>query len=97
MLGEEPHVLEVARRPAAHVREGGLQVARQAVDHLRAPTLGLLALQDVAPDAVIDLHQLGIDSQCRALPGMGDLTLELGQPFGIALGGASGVLAAFMQ
>ena len=85
MQGEEPHVLEVARRPAAHVREGGLQVARQAVDHLRAPAQGLLALQDVVPDATVELHQLGIDSQCRALPRMGDLTLEPGQPFGIAL------------
>ena len=39
MLGKKPHVLEVAGRPAAHVRKRVLQVARQAVDHLGAPAL----------------------------------------------------------
>jgi len=37
-----------------------------------APALRLLALQDVSPDAAVELHQLGINGQCRALPGLGD-------------------------
>jgi hypothetical protein len=86
MLGEKPHVLEVARRPAAHVRKGVLEVSGQAVDDLGAPALPLLALQDVASDAAVELHQLGIDRQRRALPGLGNLALELGQPVGVALG-----------
>ena len=84
MLGKKPHVFEVAGRPAAHVRKGIFQVARQPVNHLGTPALGALPLQDVAPDEPIQLHQLGIDGQRRALPGISNLALELGQPVGIA-------------
>ena len=68
------------------------------VDDLGAPALGLLALHYVPPDAAVQLHQFGIDGQRRALPGLGDLALELGQPVGVALGqgerGAAGGLYA---
>ena len=56
------------------------------VDDLGAPALGLLALHDVTTDTGVELHQLGIDHQRRALPGLGNLALELGQPIGVALG-----------
>ena len=86
MLGKKLHVLEVAGRPAAHVRKGVLQVIGQAVDDLDAPAMDPLALHPVPPDAAVKLHQLGIDGQRRALPGLGDLAFELGQPVGVAFG-----------
>ena len=38
MLGEDAHVFEVAGRPAAHVREGILEITGQPVDDLGAPS-----------------------------------------------------------
>lgn len=47
------------------------------VDDLCAPALGLLALQDALADVAVELYQLGISRQRRALAGLGDLALEL--------------------
>ena len=86
MQGKKPHVLEVAGLPAVHVWKGVLQVTGQAVDDLDAPAMDPLALHHVPPDATIQLHQFGIDSQRRVLPGLGDLALELDQPVSVTFG-----------
>ena len=86
MLGKKPRVFEATGRPAAHVGKGILQVTGQPVDDHGAPTLGLLVLQDALPDTAVELHKLGIDRQRRALPGLGNLAFELGQPVGVPFG-----------
>ena len=60
MLGKKPHVLEVAGRPAAHIRKCILQIARQSINHLRAPALCLLALQKVPPNVVTREIESGV-------------------------------------
>ena len=61
MLGEKTHVLEVAGRPAAHIRECIFQIMRQTLNHLCSPSLCFLTQQNIAPNAAIKLHQLGIN------------------------------------
>jgi len=41
------------------------QIAGQAINHLRAPSLLLLARQDVAPDLPVKQHKLPVDGQRR--------------------------------
>lgn len=98
MLGKKPRVIEATGRPTAHVGKGVFQVIGQAVDDLGAPAMDPLALHHVPPNAAVDLHQLGIDGERRASPGLDDLALELGQPVGVAFGqserGAAGGLYA---
>jgi len=45
-LGELPHIEQVAAGQSPHVRELGAQVGGEPGDYLRAPPLGLLALED---------------------------------------------------
>ena len=82
-LGKGPHVLQVARREALHVRECHPQVMRQPLDDLGTPTLGRLTSQDVAADLPLQQHQFAVHRQRRALLCGVDAGLQLGQPLGI--------------
>ena len=53
LLSEKPHVKQIAHRESLHVRERGAQIERQPFNHLGAPALLTLALQNLAPDVVI--------------------------------------------
>ena len=86
MLSEETDVLEIAGRPAIHLWKSILEVNGQALDELGAPPMSLLALLNFAAKAVLQLHQLGIDGQGSALPGLDDIAFKLGQPVGVTLG-----------
>lgn len=85
MLGKKPHVLQVAGRPAAHVSKGIFEVQCQPVDDLGTPAFTLLPLQNVTPNAAIQLHQFGVDCQRCTLPSLGNLRLELRQPLAVAI------------
>jgi hypothetical protein len=60
-LGEGPHIEEVGPGEALRALELGAQVERQPIDHLGAPSVALLALQNVTADAPIEPDQLSID------------------------------------
>ena len=53
-FGKSPHVEEVRARESLDIRKLPLQVFGQTLDHLAAPPLLLLALQDVAADLPIE-------------------------------------------
>ncbi|HEY1215514.1 MAG TPA: hypothetical protein VGE93_17930 [Bryobacteraceae bacterium] len=59
-LGKGAHVFQVARRETSHIRECGLQVARQLVHDGGSPSLLLLPLKDVVPDLPVQLDQLPV-------------------------------------
>ena len=58
--GQKSHLLEVAGRPDAHLRKCILQIAHKSINHLRAPALCLLALQNVVPNIVTREIELGV-------------------------------------
>lgn len=64
--------LRLREENPVHLGEGGAQVGGEPVDHLGAPALGGLALQDVAPDLPVEEHQFAVDSQRGALLGRVD-------------------------
>jgi len=65
-------------------RVTGRMIVRQPLDHLGAPALAALALQDVAAYLPVQQHQFAVDRQRGALLGAMDAGFELGQPVGIA-------------
>ena len=52
-LGQRPHIFEIPRRKACHLREVVLQVRRKSVDDLGAPSSAVLPVQDVAADFLV--------------------------------------------
>ena len=62
-LGERPHVLEVRRREPCHVRELPAEIGGETVDDLGAPSLSVLALEDLVPDLPVELDQLAVDRE----------------------------------
>jgi hypothetical protein len=60
-LGEGAHIEEIGPGEALRSLELGSQIERQSIDHLGAPPVPFLALEDVSADAPIEPDQLGID------------------------------------
>ena len=83
-LRKPAHILEVSGREALHLGEGRLQIVGQAVGDLRAPPFPALLVEDVAPEMPIELHDLGIDGQRRALLRRVDARLHVSQPLSVA-------------
>ena len=61
-LGEGPHIFQVPRREARHLRGVTSEVSRQPVNDAGTPPLCRLASEDVAADAPIQQDQLLVDS-----------------------------------
>lgn len=78
-LGERAHVHEVRPGEAAQVREHLAQVMGQALDHLAAPPLLGLAVEDVPVDLPVEPGQFGVHRQRGTLLGRVDATFEVGQ------------------
>jgi len=76
-LGEGPHVVQVAPRPTALVRELSSQVLCEPVDHPAAPAGLHLPLQDVPADRPVQLQQLTVGCPGRPHPRRPHPGLEL--------------------
>jgi hypothetical protein len=85
---ERPRVLEVARRKALHFGEGGVEVSTEAVNDTRSPPLLLLPHKDVAPDAPVEEHELGVDLQCCLDLGRADARLQTVEKGSVPAGNA---------
>lgn len=83
---------EVARGEAGHVWEGAAKVDGQAVDHIRAPSLLGLPLEDVAADLPVEEDHLAVGCQAGAELGRANAVLELAQELLLALGEQGGRL-----
>lgn len=79
-LRKRAHVFQVAWRETAHVRERGLEVARQLIHDGGAPSLLLLPLENIAPDLPVQLDQLPVRTGGRALARALDALFQLGKP-----------------
>lgn len=62
---EGSHVLELAGGQPLHLGECLAEVAEEPIDHLGAPTEGLLALPDLASDLPLEQHQLAVHGHRR--------------------------------
>lgn len=82
----------IARGEAGHVWEGAAKVDGQAVDHIRAPSLLGLPLEDVAADLPVEEDHLAVGCQAGAELGRANAVLELAQELLLALGEQGGRL-----
>src|SRR5690554_1557571 len=57
----------------------------KAINNLGAPALRRLTLQNVLPDLPVEQHQLPIHRQTRALLGMVNAMLQVGQPVAVTV------------
>jgi hypothetical protein len=62
---EAAHVVEIRARKAGHLRKLASEVRRQAVDDFGAPSLPVLALEDLMLDLPVEPDQLAVDRGCR--------------------------------
>ena len=76
---KRPHVLEVAGREAAHLRERLPQVRGEPIDHLRAPARAILPLQDHPPDVPVEQDHGRVDSEDNPKSLLLDPALDLGE------------------
>lgn len=83
---ESPHVLQVPSRESSHGRELFALVLREPVHHLAAPSLFLLARQDLPTDSPVEEHQFAIDREHGAQLGWAesDPLLDPGKKAGVA-------------
>ena len=72
-------VAEVRAREAGHLWEVTTEVRCQSIDDLGAPSLTLLAVEDLVPDLPVELDQLAVDREHRTSPGRRDPGLDLGE------------------
>jgi hypothetical protein len=66
--GKLAHVVDVAARQPCHLRELGTEVGGETVDDLGAPTLVLLAREDLPADTPVELDQLLVDGKRGTQP-----------------------------
>ena len=83
ILGEKPHVFEIACRQTLHVRKGFAQVRGEPFDHFGPPALARLPLQDFTSDIVIQANLLRISGQKSMLPGAGNTLFQAGKPVAV--------------
>jgi hypothetical protein len=61
------------------------QVDRQAVDHLRAPAVFLLARQDIPADLPVEQHQFAVHGERCADLGVSNALLQIAQKLRVTL------------
>jgi hypothetical protein len=72
-------VVEVRAREAGHLWEVTTEVRCQSIDDLGAPSLTLLAVEDLVPDLPVELDQLAVDREHRTSTRSLDPRLDLGK------------------
>lgn len=83
-LRKSAHVLEIPRREALDLGEGGLEIKSQAVDDFCPPALVPLPLQNVTPELPVEREQLLVHRQCRALLRGVNTRFHIRKPFTVA-------------
>jgi hypothetical protein len=85
-LGEDPHIFQVPRGEAAHVRKIPAQVAGQTISHSCPPTLRGLPNQDIAADLPIQQDQFLVDADSGAQPRVADPSFQRASSSGSVCG-----------
>ena len=70
-----------------------MKIGGQSVNDLGAPSLSALAIQNLAPDFMIEANLLLIGGEEHPLPGASDPLLEAGKPAGVVGGKNGGVFS----
>jgi hypothetical protein len=79
-LGKGAHVEQVGPGKALHLRESIAQILGEPLDHLHAPSLKALPLEDVAADLPVEQHQLPVHAPSGPLLFLMDTGFQLGEP-----------------
>ncbi|UEC43821.1 MAG: hypothetical protein METHAR1v1_1730002 [Methanothrix sp.] len=83
-LRKGPHVLEVPRREALHLRKLPAEIDGEPIYHLCAPALFSLALEDRPPHLPVEENKLSIDGKRCTNLSRADSALQIGKQFWIS-------------